>query len=82
MFGPVGEGSAVGGADMVAKEEGAGNCAADESTEKKPSRTDHRLLRLLSDRPTVLGRLGGPGVVGLPGFVGELLSPISMGCWG
>lgn len=54
---------------MAVEEEG-GICAVDESTEKKPSRTDHRLLRLLSDRPTVLGRLGGPGVVGLPGLLG------------
>ena len=58
------------------------NWDADESTEKKPSRTDQRLLRLLSDRPIVLGRLGEFGVLGLLGLDGLSLSPISMGCWG
>ena len=79
MFGAVND---TGGVtfDMVAEEVGAGNCAVDESAEKKPSRTDHRLLRLLSDRPTVLGLLEGLGIMGLLGLDGLSLSPIRIGC--
>lgn len=47
---------------------------AEEPSEKKPSSTDQRLLRLVSERPTVLGRAE------LVGLAGGSFSPRMMGC--
>ena len=51
----------------------AGGCA-EEPSENKPSSTDQRLLRLFSERPTVLGR------VELVGLAGGSFSPRMIGC--
>lgn len=65
--------SDVDGSVVLLLADTAGGCA-EEPSEKKPSSTDQRLLRLVSERPTVLGRAE------LVGLAGGSFSPRMMGC--